>query len=422
MVLPFFFNRGLTPALFQWLNFRHFVAHTKLKLPSSKGLANEKPEANHYLNQWRLQHTMITPTPWLFGMMILVAIVIGFGTMAGVLNYQANRPINIWLPLALFAFIPLLLTLSSFYFSVLSPSKQRLSRHPLLETLVNKLNLTIFLPYKNLLLPWLFWQLQRLALAFTIAALVGFFILATFQNYRFAWSSTLITDNATMAQLMTVITWPWHWLVSTPSAELISQSRVVAYDGAFQGAAGETWWLTVVMAIVVYGILPRLLLTLFLYQRLTTQLRASIQHSGDIEQFIIAQTHQTSHKPIQSNDHYHELTRVMINQADTDLITWQQPEFALSTIRSLGNADWLADEQWLTSTDSQCANPIFVLIDTMQTPTGELADCIALLQQQNDHVDLVLSGEYADDSRMMSQLKSWQYFAKQHDFTLKRGC
>jgi hypothetical protein len=419
--LHFFFDDGLTPALFQWLNFRQFVAHKKLKLPSATGTINQSPETNDYLSQWHQQHTMIMPSPWFFRMLLFAAILLGFGTMAGVLNYQANQPINIWLPLALFAFIPFLMTLSSFYFSVLSPAKQHLSGHPLLEALVNKLNLTVFLPYTNLLLPWLFWQVQRLALAFAVAALLGFFIFATFQDYRFAWSSTLITDNATMTQLMTIITWPWHWLVATPSAELISQSRIIAQEASFQSIAGESWWLTLVMAIVVYGILPRLLLTWFLRQRLVTQLRASIEHSGDIEQFTVAQTHQESHNPIQSDDDYNAPTTVNIDQLGIDLITWQQVEFGMTTVKNLGNANWLADEQWLASADSRRANPVFVLVDPMQTPTGELADCIGLLQQHNDSVDLVLYGRQTEGTRYQSQLKSWQYFAKQHDITLKRG-
>jgi hypothetical protein len=176
-----------------------------------------------------------------------------------------------------------------------------------------------------------------------------------------------------------------------------------------------------VMAIVVYGILPRLLLTWFLRQRLVTHLRASIEHSGDIEQFIVAQTHQASHNPILSDDDYMSPITVNIDQVGIDLITWQQADFDKTIVKNLGNADWLADEQWLASADSQRAKPVFVLVDPMQTPTGELADCINLLQLHNDSVELVLYGQQAEGSRYHSQLKSWQYFAKQHDITLKRG-
>jgi len=419
-VLQFFFKEGTSPALFNWLNFRLFVAQNKLKLPPLDTPLSPTPSPSSYLTQWQNQQPMIRPKPWFFRLLALIAALAGFATMAGALNYNLNQPINIWLPLALFAFLPLLLTLSSFYFSVLSPAKQHVDGHPLLSILVKKLNLTPFLPYKNLLLPWLFWQSQALALLFSISALLGFFVLATFQDYRFAWSSTLITDNATMTQLMSLLSWPWHWLIASPSVELISQSRMMVQDASFHGVSGENWWLTLVMAMIVYGILPRLLLALCLRHRLVKQLRWSIVNSGDIEQFLVAQSHQTSHNPILSELGSTTLDTIDIHHPDVDLITWQQPESTLATVKNLGNANWLEDEQWLNSPASMRANPVLVIVDPAQTPTGELADCIDLLQQHNS-VELVLFSSEIDADRYASQLKSWQYFATHHHITLKKG-
>jgi hypothetical protein len=419
-VLKFFFKDGITPALFYWLNFRLFVAKNKLKLPPIDKPVSSTRSANGYLTQWQKQQQVIMPKPWVFGLLSLIAAIAGFVTMAGVLNYNHNQPINLWLPIALFAFIPLLLTLSSLYFSVFSPTKQLVDGHLLISTLVDKLTLTPFLPYKNLLLPWLFWQSQTLALLFSVSALLGFFVLATFQDYSFAWSSTLITNNETMIQLMAALSWPWHWIVASPSAELVSQSRIMLENATSHGISGEGWWPTLVMAMIVYGILPRLLLALFLRQNFVKQLRLSIVHSSDVEQFLVAQSHQASHNPILSEKDYAAPDTVDIHQANVDLITWQQPGSDLATVKNLGNADWLEDEQWLNSPASIRVKPVLIIVDPMQTPTGELADCIDLLQQ-NNVVDLVLLSREGDGDRYASQLKSWQFFAKHHNITLKKG-
>ncbi len=419
-ILHFFFKNGTNTALFQWLNFRLFVAHNKLKLPHLENPVRQASSTNDYLNQWRKQQRMITPKPWFFGFLGLIAAITGFATMVSVLNYNPTQPINLWLPLALFAFIPLLLTLSSVYFSVFSPSKQHIAGHPFQAILVKKLGLSPFSPYKNLLLPWLFWQSQTLALWFSASALFGFFVLATFQDYRFAWSSTLITNDTTMTQLMTLLSWPWHWFIASPSAELISQSRLVVQDSAFYGVSGESWWLTLVMAMIVYGILPRLLLAVFLRQRLVKQLRWSIINSGDIEQFLVAQTHQVSQQPMISEAGYASLEPIDIHQPGVDLISWQQPKCALATVKNLGNANWLEDAQWLTSPANKRTRPVLMIVDPAQTPTGELADSIELLQQHTA-VDLVLFSQEIDNARYASQLKSWQFFAQQHHISLKNG-
>ncbi|NHO67823.1 DUF2868 domain-containing protein [Aestuariicella hydrocarbonica] len=353
-------------------------------------------------------------------MLSLLMAFIGFGAMAGVLNYSGNQPINVWIPLALFAFIPFGLTLSSFYFSVLSPAEQSEHGHPFLMMLVKKLKLRAFLPYKNLLFPWLFWQAQKVAIFFSLAALLSFFLLATFQDYQFGWSSTLITDNATMTRIMRVITWPWHWFIASPSAELISDTRFSALNATLSGV-NENWWLTLVMAIMVYGILPRFLLTLFLRKRFVNKLKRNISGSGDIEQFVVAQTHQASHNPIQFDGQLELPDRVSIDDSKVDLISWQQPGFPLPVVKNLGTCDWHEDEQWLMSAASHLVKPVLVIVDPVQTPTGELADCIDLLKQNNVSVSLVLYTNEIEEKRFVQQLKSWQYFAQRHHIDLKRG-
>jgi len=419
-IINFFFEGGATKALFRWLDFRLFVSSDNKTLEINN--SDAKPNsATEYLNKWQQKFTLSSPATGLIFVANVLAVLIGFTAMAGVLNYSAQPLINIWLPLGLFAFIPVLLTLVSLYFSVLSSTKHSLNSFPLIMFMINKLKLDRFLAYKNLLLPWLFWRLQMIAILFSLSALLSFFLLATFQDYRFGWSSTLITDHATMTELMSVMTWPWHWFIESPTAELISQSHFSVDTVSVSVQLDQTWWLTLVMAMLVYGLLPRVLLALFLRQRFIKQLRSSIVNSSDVEQFIVAQQHQETRDPIESEQQLENTDEVTLSESDSDLITWRQAQFDLPVIKNLGSTDWLDDEQWLNSPASHCKKPVWVIVDPLQTPTGELADCIDVLKQNNVSVALVLYPYINDDSRYSQQLKSWQFFAHRYGITLKKG-
>jgi len=417
-IVSFFFKGGATSALFLWLEFRLFVAQKKLKLDGA-----DAPSLSvlQYLNQWQQQASFVVPARWFLILLNAVVALIGFGAMAGVLNVGGEHVVNIWVPLAMFAFLPLIMTLSSAYFSLVSGNKQQLSGHPWLTFLVAKLNLTPYLAYKSLLLPWLFLQSQILALVFSLSALLSFFVLATFQDYHFGWSSTLIADNNIMVQIMAKISLPWHWLVAAPTTELIEQTRIVTQVGVSAEHLPQRWWTTLVMAIVVYGLLPRLMLSLALRQKFIGQLKASIMNNADVEQFVIAQQHQLSRNPLASEDEFPQPESVIVDSEDVAVITWQQSASNLKRIKNLGSDDWLVDDAWLSSEQSQLNNPVLVVVDPMQTPTGELADCIQALQQKNKSVTLVLFSEQVDEGRQDTQLKSWQFFAQRYQIVLQQG-
>ncbi|WP_317933528.1 DUF2868 domain-containing protein [Halioxenophilus sp. WMMB6] len=423
-ITRFFLAGGLTQALFRWLSFRQFVAQGDCRLAEVAGDSTSlTPRA--YLNRWASQHPPAMPALGLLRLAALAVVILGFGAMAGVLAVGRSQPINIWWPLVLFAFGPLLLTLTSLYLTLFSPARGHWAGHPLLSFWLKRLKLAAFAPYRELLLPWLFWQLQRFAMLFAVAALVAFFVLATFQDYRFGWSSTLITDDATMARLMALISWPWQSVVPAPSAELISLSRYSAEVPLATQVNPESWWQTMVMAVMVYGILPRVLLAFLLRERLRQRLKSNIELAGDIEQFMVAQQHQVSRNPLAVEPPTAELISVNLPAAGKELITWQQARSPLPAIKNLGSGDWAEDERWLTSEAAQSLLPLWLVVDPLQAPTGELADCISLLQSRPNQVALVLfpmpvSAE-GENPRLAAQRKSWQFFAERVGVRLYEG-
>ncbi len=419
-VIDFFFKNGATYALFRWLDFRLYIAQKSI-LPDSRQSAIQDKSVVEHLSDWQTQATLTTPAIGVIRLLVIISAIMGFMTIAAVLNYSVDGSVNIWIPLAICAFIPFLLTLGSAYFSVFVNSQQAVVRHPFAIWLINKLKLSHFLPYKNVLLPWLFWQLQAIAIVFSLSVLLSFFLLATFQDYHFGWSSTLITNNQTMVQLTSVVSWPWHWFIQSPTLELISQTRLTGQQIFVDKQVAQTWWLTLVMAILVYGLIPRLCLAFYLRKRFIRQLKESILNSSDVEQFIVAKHHQASREPIKSDNESPSHAQVNMGSESRCLVTWQQPSFHQPVKKNLGNEDWLADEQWLKGPDSICQLPVWVVVDPMQTPTGELADCIEFLKQKNDSVTLVLYPNDEQASRYQQQLQSWYFFAKRNHIELKEG-
>jgi hypothetical protein len=192
-------------------------------------------------------------------------------------------------------------------------------------------------------------------------------------------------------------------------------------------------------------------------------LRQSILNSADVEAFVLAQQQQSSINPLSWDDvnhlsanevltenqkrdqkrdqkkddpekqtddqDYHKealnngaraTSQTSAQTAGVDLISWQQPQSAQLVVKNLGSDDWAEDERWLHSAEAARSQPVRVLVDSLQTPTGELADCLDLLRQKNSSVVLVLQAKPADNSRYTLQLKSWQFFAKRNRITLQQ--
>jgi hypothetical protein len=111
----------------------------------------------------------------------------------------------------------------------------------------------------------LYWS-QAAAVMFNVAALITAIMLVTFSDLAFGWSTTLDVSAATVSRIVQVIASPWASFapLAVPSSDLVEQSQffrlqradVVADAARALGA----WWPFTVLALVTYGLLPRLLL------------------------------------------------------------------------------------------------------------------------------------------------------------------
>lgn len=100
---------------------------------------------------------------------------------------------------------------------------------------------------------------QLYAVAFNLAIVSTFFYFVVVSDLAFSWSTTLDIQPAGFHRLVDVASLPWFWLESArPSMPLVEAS--FNYRGTdFDRELSKTWWPFVLMAMLVYGLLPRLI-------------------------------------------------------------------------------------------------------------------------------------------------------------------
>ncbi|MBN1238164.1 MAG: DUF2868 domain-containing protein [Gammaproteobacteria bacterium] len=126
----------------------------------------------------------------------------------------------------------------------------------------------------------LYWS-QISAVAFNLAALATGAVAIAFTDLAFGWSTTLAADPVTVSRIVNALAWPWHALApsAVPDLELIERSQFFRLEtGSGFGADAPRvlagWWSFTILAIVTYGLLPRLALLVFANFRLRAATRA----------------------------------------------------------------------------------------------------------------------------------------------------
>lgn len=99
---------------------------------------------------------------------------------------------------------------------------------------------------------------QLFAFAFNLAGLAVFVALVVFTDLAFGWSTTLSVEPASFHRMTSVVSLPWVWFGdAVPTLELVERSRYFRGQ-TFDPVARGAWWPFVMLAMGVYGLLPRL--------------------------------------------------------------------------------------------------------------------------------------------------------------------
>jgi hypothetical protein len=104
---------------------------------------------------------------------------------------------------------------------------------------------------------------QGAGVALQLGALTATLALVVFSDLSFGWSTTLEVDALSVRRFTEALSLPWAqlWPEARPSLELVETTRFFRIAGGPDPAVPlETyggWWPFLVMAMVVYGLLPR---------------------------------------------------------------------------------------------------------------------------------------------------------------------
>lgn len=128
---------------------------------------------------------------------------------------------------------------------------------------------------------------QLFAVVFQATALVASLLLVVFTDLAFGWSTTLTSGDATrdaerVHRMTSALAAPWTWTLpeAQPSLALVHESRYyrVASESVSRERAARLgeWWKFLVLAIAVYGLLPRLVTFGIAHARVRAAARATV--------------------------------------------------------------------------------------------------------------------------------------------------
>lgn len=204
---------------------------------------------------------------------IVLGAISGIAATAGVLAYTGAQPVNLLVLFAVLLGLPMLITLGAALLRLVLSTRavQALSllHRPVLGFLdrIGQTGLHRAWGARSELGKTGFWLAQQVtqtyAVVFYLAALATFLCTIAVTDVAFGWRSTLDIQATTIYNATRVMAWPWHWTgIGVPDLTLVEASRVLRLDrdGVDDAQLLGSWWPFVFMALLVWGLVPRLLL------------------------------------------------------------------------------------------------------------------------------------------------------------------
>jgi hypothetical protein len=125
------------------------------------------------------------------------------------------------------------------------------------------------LTHGSCLLWAVFILLQMLAIGFNSGVLAATLLKVILSDIAFGWQTTLQVSEQIVLTLVKFIALPWSWLfpaeIAYPSLAHIKGSQMILKEGIYHLATKDlvSWWPFLCLAVLVYGILPRMALLFF---------------------------------------------------------------------------------------------------------------------------------------------------------------
>jgi hypothetical protein len=258
------------------------------------------------------------------------------------------------------------------------------------------------------------WQLlhwsQGAAIAFNVAALATALALVTFTDLAFGWSTTLQLSGDELARWIGVIVAPWAKLVpaAVPDAAMIEASRFFRLErsaatlGAPESYTG--WWPFLMVAMIVYGLVPRIVLWIFAGLRLRAATRALLLEDARVTALLdriaspalatAALTDEHPHRVDAAPQRRHRLDA----QAPTAALIWSEAidktrarerahrllavELTAEPLAAGGGASIAEDAAVIDSLVDTAPRQVVVFVRAYEPPLLEFMDTLTRLRQR----------------------------------------
>jgi len=404
---------------------------------------------------------------------ILFGLLVGWGTALAVFYYDGSRPVNVINVLAVFVFLQALL-LVGFIIACLPRSAMKVI--PGLATLQDTLQVLNpgklvnffgrYLPQNKrhalrqlisdsstrqrtfaTLTKWMIlrWS-QYFTLAFNVSAVLSALYLVVFSDLAFGWSTTLKTDSGSFHGLTQLLTTPWQiWLAdAAPSLELVDSTRYYRLDeGLLPNTQTDSdpallgqWWPFLLMCMLVYGLVPRVVTTMYTSWRIksaTNRVLASLPGSVDLLERLNSPDVETAATEPETGsrsktENIDTQTLVEIRGRDCVVVDWTsatQHRLSARQVSELcgvnvltefsgGGKNTLADDQKVIEQIHKLNknSPVIIFVKAWEPPMLELVDFISDLQNVDTPQKCIVIPVAFDDANQIAaptkaHLESW---------------
>ncbi len=348
----------------------------------------------------------------------------GVGSIQVFLRYDGSEPVNVIPIIAFYGFLQILLVLwyllksgvarmframpGGALIALLRDFGARfIARRPHLFSVQNFDNRVrdVFLQrlkdvHSSLLISKAWQAFQVFGLAFHLASLGTFLLMIAFNDYTFAWRTTLQLEAGLFHQIVSALSLPFAWLSDFlhPTLSLIESSQFDRFQKGFvrgEALATKDWWPFLAAVIAVYGLLPRFLIWAWLksysYRYLRAYSPSDFQSEGLWQRLSEAQSGWTNEsleapravpdQTLAEISRTEEKSCVLIVWRETDLPGEAVKDLLQSrfnfTVRSSMNAQGLAKESALIVESLKAFDSLVFVTDPFELP-GEAIDKIRI--------------------------------------------
>ncbi|MEM1027423.1 MAG: DUF2868 domain-containing protein, partial [Planctomycetota bacterium] len=256
---------------------------------------------------------------------------------------------------------------------------------------------------------------------FNLAAVAGAMQLIVFSDLGFGWSTTLQREASDMHALTTALALPWQAALpdAVPPAGLVEATQTYRAENFTLSVAAKDsakWWPFLVMAMVVYGVLPRFVTLILTRRRLKKAVVRAMATTPGADRVLermtcaVVETQAVEHEggDVETSDA--PLTESASSRVGC-VIRWAEAEYDGEALDAGGGRSLDEDRQTIAAAASGGSGgegndrPVLIRVKAWEPPVLEFLDFLSDLRQALGDGRAIEVQPIGDGDRAMWQRK-----------------